>query len=232
MFGVLVVILCPDRVADLSFSTGKRQITFIISLRVLGALRLGASGTRCPPLRVCSKRRCRSGWARTHDCFWAILHSSLLGGCRQMRRGNDHNFCRLNVAYNTKAGDSYCSLSPACPFISYIGKHLVSPKSCLKDGDVPKPPCSCNWQPSCPSTGTLSNIELVRIAGAIGIRIVHIRAPVARAPWPSGPLTARSKRNTACRFSSATTMSTKPSGCAPNCFSHSPKSVSFVSAVG
>ncbi len=28
---------------------------------------------------------------------------------------------------------------------------------------------------------------------------MHIRAPVARAPWPSGPLTARSKRDTACK---------------------------------
>ena len=36
---------------------------------------------------------------------------------------------------------------------------------------------------------------LVRTAGAIGTRIVHIRAPVARAPWPLGPSTARSKRN-------------------------------------
>jgi hypothetical protein len=45
MFGVLVVTLCPDRVADLGFSTGERQISFIVSLRVLGALGLGASGT-------------------------------------------------------------------------------------------------------------------------------------------------------------------------------------------
>jgi len=35
---------------------------------------------------------------------------------------------------------------------------------------------------------------LVRTAGAIGTRIVHIGASVARAPWPSGPLTVRSKR--------------------------------------
>ena len=40
--------------------------------------------------------------------------------------------------------------------------------------------------------------------GGIGTRIVHIRAPVARAPWPLGPSIARSKRNTACRFSSVT----------------------------
>ena len=35
MFGVLVVVLCPDRVADLSFSAGKRQVPLIVSLRGL-----------------------------------------------------------------------------------------------------------------------------------------------------------------------------------------------------
>ena len=33
------------------------------------------------------------------------------------------------------------------------------------------------------------------VPGAVGIRILHIRAPVARTAWPSGPSTARSKRN-------------------------------------
>ena len=42
MFGVLVVVLCPDRIADLGFSTGERQIPLIVSLGVLRALRLGA----------------------------------------------------------------------------------------------------------------------------------------------------------------------------------------------
>ena len=55
MFGVLVVVLCPDRVADLGFITSERQIPLIVSLRVLRALRLGAGGTRCPPLRACGK---------------------------------------------------------------------------------------------------------------------------------------------------------------------------------
>src|ERR1700745_1418260 len=64
----------------------------------------------------------------------------------------------LNVAYSTKAGDSYCSLSPECPLPLYVGKHWLVPKSCLKDGGVPKSPCSCNWQPWCPSAGPLSNI--------------------------------------------------------------------------
>ena len=43
---------------------------------------------------------------------------------------------------------------------------------------------------------------LLRPAGAIGTRSVQIRAPMARAPWPSDPSTARSKRNAACTFSS------------------------------
>ena len=41
MFGVLVVVLCPDRVADLGFSAGERQIPLIVSLRVLRALARG-----------------------------------------------------------------------------------------------------------------------------------------------------------------------------------------------
>src|SRR6478672_2631989 len=52
MFGVLIVVLFPDRVADLGFGAGERQIPVIVSLRVL---RAGAGGTRCPPLRACSK---------------------------------------------------------------------------------------------------------------------------------------------------------------------------------
>ena len=48
MFGVLVVILGPDRIATLGFSLGQRQIPFIVSLCVLRALRLGAGGIRCP----------------------------------------------------------------------------------------------------------------------------------------------------------------------------------------
>ena len=61
--------------------------------------------------------------ARTHDCLWTILHSSLVDGCRQMLRAKRSQFlqadwfsrcggtCRttheideLNVAYNKKGG--------------------------------------------------------------------------------------------------------------------------------
>ena len=43
MLGVLVVVLCPDRVADLRFSAGQRQIPLIVSSRVLRARRLGGA---------------------------------------------------------------------------------------------------------------------------------------------------------------------------------------------
>jgi len=38
-----------------------------------------------------------------------------------------------------------------------------------------------------------ANVDLGFAAGADGTRIVLSRAPVARAPWPSGPSTARSE---------------------------------------
>jgi hypothetical protein len=40
MLGVLVVILRPDQIAGLGFGLGQRQISLIISLRVLRALLL------------------------------------------------------------------------------------------------------------------------------------------------------------------------------------------------
>src|ERR1700751_1469374 len=46
------------------------------------------------------------------------------------------------------------------PIFLYVGKHWLVPKSCLKDGGGPKSPCSCNWQPWCPSAGTLSKIDV------------------------------------------------------------------------
>src|SRR5947209_5722755 len=52
MFGVLVVVLCPDCVADQGLGTGERQIALIVSLRISRPVRLGAAGARCPPLGV------------------------------------------------------------------------------------------------------------------------------------------------------------------------------------
>ena len=42
MFGVLVVVFCPDYVAALGFSLGERQIPLIVSLRVVRARLFGA----------------------------------------------------------------------------------------------------------------------------------------------------------------------------------------------
>jgi hypothetical protein len=38
MFGVLVIVLCRDRVADLGFSAGERQVPLVVSSRVLRPL--------------------------------------------------------------------------------------------------------------------------------------------------------------------------------------------------
>jgi hypothetical protein len=46
MFGVLVVVFCPDGVAALGFSLGERQIPLIVSLRVVRALLFGAGRIR------------------------------------------------------------------------------------------------------------------------------------------------------------------------------------------
>jgi hypothetical protein len=35
MFGVLIVVLCGDRIAALGLSAGEREIPFIVSLRIL-----------------------------------------------------------------------------------------------------------------------------------------------------------------------------------------------------
>ena len=46
MFGVLVVVFCPDCVSALNFSLGERQIPFIVSSRVVRAVLFGAGGIR------------------------------------------------------------------------------------------------------------------------------------------------------------------------------------------
>jgi hypothetical protein len=46
MFGVLVVVFCPDCVAAKGFSTGERQIPLIVSLRVVRALQFWSGGVR------------------------------------------------------------------------------------------------------------------------------------------------------------------------------------------
>ena len=95
MFGVLVVILCPDRVADLGFGTGERQTPFIVSLRVLGALRLGASGTLVHRFERAANDAAGLGARALMIVFgpFCIAHFLVVAGKCFVR--NDHNFCRL-----------------------------------------------------------------------------------------------------------------------------------------
>ena len=46
MFGVLVVVFCPDCISGLGFCSGERQIPFIVSSRVVRAVLFGAGGIR------------------------------------------------------------------------------------------------------------------------------------------------------------------------------------------
>jgi len=82
MFGVLVVVFCPDGVAALGFSLGERQIPLIVSLRVVRALLFGAGRIRWPPLWMASKWRCGSGLAPIHVCLrpFCMAHSLVVAG--------------------------------------------------------------------------------------------------------------------------------------------------------
>ena len=78
MFGVLVVVLCPDCVADLGFGAGERQIPLVVSSRVLRAYRFRAGGTRCPPLRTWQQMTRLVGIGEHSYVVLAILHGALL----------------------------------------------------------------------------------------------------------------------------------------------------------
>jgi hypothetical protein len=54
MLGVLIVILCGDRIAVLSFRALECQIPFIASLRAVRAVVVGTAAAVIPLLRACS----------------------------------------------------------------------------------------------------------------------------------------------------------------------------------
>ena len=89
---------------------------------------------------------------------------------------------RLHGDPDTKVGNRYCSLSPARPF----GK--IEASTDLSE-ELPKKRQPTEFLPigSRSAIGRQSvKYRLVHTVGAIRTRIVHIRASVARAPWPSG----------------------------------------------
>lgn len=77
MFSVLIVVLCPNCITDLGFSTCESQISLIICSRVLRLLRLGAGGAGCPSLRAGIKCRCWPGSTLVDDRPWSVFHPLL-----------------------------------------------------------------------------------------------------------------------------------------------------------
>jgi len=116
MFSVLVVVLRPDHIAGLGFSSGQREIPLIASLRVLRALRLWAGGVRWPRLWAGSKWRCRSLLVSIHVRLSAILHGSLLRNGRwsapRRTRSTEHQcWCMYATVCGRAAQQTNCSYS-------------------------------------------------------------------------------------------------------------------------
>ena len=88
MFRVLVVILCCDRIAILSFSAGQRQISLIGYFHVLKALRLRSGRSRSPTIGPigsrCSRSKlaCSRGRSVVVSHFWLWEDSGLSARCR------------------------------------------------------------------------------------------------------------------------------------------------------
>ena len=73
MFGVLIIVLRPDCIADLGFSPRERQVSLIVPLGTLRVFRFRTACICCPPARASSKWGCPSGLVRNHDCLSAIF---------------------------------------------------------------------------------------------------------------------------------------------------------------
>jgi hypothetical protein len=79
VFGVLVIIFCPDDIPGSCFFLGQREIILIASQGALKPVRGRADSTRIRSLGARGKRPNRSGSARTRA---AILHGLLLDSGR------------------------------------------------------------------------------------------------------------------------------------------------------
>ena len=67
MFGVLVVVFCPDGVAALDFSLGERQIPLIVSLRIVKALLFG--GRHSMTTALSGQQTALPVWADAYSCL-------------------------------------------------------------------------------------------------------------------------------------------------------------------
>ena len=59
---------------------------------------------------------------------------------RRRRPNQSRSTSSAHGDLDTKTADSYCCLPPACPFSGTYRQALTCPKSCPKNGDVPKSP--------------------------------------------------------------------------------------------
>ena len=82
MFGVLVVVLCPDRVADLGFSAGERQIPLIVSSRVLRAIGSGRAALDVHRFEPAANDAAGLGWRALMIGFgpFCMAHSLVVAG--------------------------------------------------------------------------------------------------------------------------------------------------------
>ena len=80
MFGVLVVVLCPDDVADLSFGASERQIPLIVSLRVLEFFGSGRVALDVHRFERAANDRAGLGWCALMIVFgpFCVAHSLLV----------------------------------------------------------------------------------------------------------------------------------------------------------
>ena len=99
-----------------------------------------------------------------------FLQADWFSRCGETRR-TTLEIDELNVAYNTKAGNSYCSLSPAYPF-SYR-QALACPEELLKRRRRTRSLRVLAIGSQGAHRQARFQLTLVRTAGAIGTRIVQ-----------------------------------------------------------
>src|ERR1700719_2230486 len=106
------------------------------------------------------------------------------GNCQLWKRGSRSSAVAIDQLphgdLDTKIDDAYCSLRPARPFCLVYRQALTCLKSCPKNGDIPKSSqLAASARPSAEAQ--------FQFLGAIGHRIVHIRAASGPGALAIGP---------------------------------------------